>query len=183
MNKVLKTDPIPEANTRVADKIARTIPCPRSMNDVYSLGVSLQYSIGETFLEIAELNQGNKRNLFTQLALKQLDAKAEIENLANANLNRLLAFFYNNGGPVIEPPVTNEQVKEIQPFFNRIMSNFYNQLDDSVQLTSKGSMNVEELDKVINNVLIDMYSTMRKLYQADEIVTAFDELIRIRENI
>ncbi len=182
MNEVLKATQITEDYSQAADKFTRTVPCPRSMNDVYSLAVSLQYCIGDTFLELAELNQGSQKDLYTQLALKQLDAKAEIEKLANANLNRLLSFFYNNGGPIIEPPVTNEQARDIQPFFNRIMYNFYDQLDSIVELTSNDSKSEIDLEKLTNTYIVNMYSTMSKLFRADEIITAFDELIRIRDN-
>lgn len=183
VNEVLKAKPMLKVHTRAAEKFSRKIPCPRNINDVYSLGVSLQYCIGETFLEMAELTQGSQKNLCTQLALKQLDAKAEMEKLANANLNRLLSFFYNNGGPIILSPVSDDQAKEIQPFFNRIMSNFFDQLDGSVQRTLRDSMDVDELNQVINKILVDMYTTMKKLYQADEMVTAFNQMIKIRENI
>jgi len=154
-------------------------PCPRSADEVYSLGVSLQYYIGDIYLELEALTQGEQRLQYQNLALSQLTVKQEIEKLANENLNRLLWYFYNHGGPVIEAPVTEKMAKEIQPFFNRIAVNFLNQLDVLVRLASKGNMSPSELESTINDGIIDMYATMSMLFNTDEIKDAFSELIEI----
>jgi len=154
-------------------------PCPRSADEVYSFGVSLQYYIGDIYLELEALTQGEQRLYYKNLALSQLNVKQEIEKLANENLNRLLWYFYNNGGPIIEAPVTDNMAKEIQPFFNRIAVNFMNQLDVLVRLASKGNMSPSEMESTINEGIIDMYTTMGMLFNTDEIQDSFNELIEI----
>lgn len=177
---VPKTRRTRNCRTKAVDELINFGSCPCSVDEVYSLGISLQYYIGDIYLDL-EATQGPQKFLYKKLALNQLDIKEEIAKLANANLNQLLCYFYNNGGPIIEAPVSEEMAKEIQPFFNRIAVNFMNQLDVIVSMASKGNMDPSELESAINNNIIAMYTTMRKLFQVDEIENAFNELISIRK--
>lgn len=158
-------------------------PCPRSVDQIYSLGVRIQYHIGDVYLELERVNQGTAKSQYKTLALRQLDGKGEIEKLANINLNRLLSYFYNNGGPVIEPPVSEELVQEVRPFYVRLSENFLKQLDFIVNLASKGRMNVSEIEDTINHSVAELYLTLTMLYPQDEMKKAFSDLIRVRENI
>ncbi|MDD3364832.1 MAG: hypothetical protein PHZ03_07625 [Syntrophomonas sp.] len=167
--------------SKTSDELVNLELCPRSVDDVYSLGVRLQYYIGAIYLELDAMNQGSKQIPYTSLALRQLEGKEEIEKLVNDNLNRLLWYFYNNGGPIIEAPVSEQVAKELQPFFNRIMANFLNQLDVMVNMTFNGDISAIDLDDSINNNIIAMYTVIAKLFKLDEIKNAFNDLISIRK--
>ncbi|MEA4926226.1 MAG: hypothetical protein VB084_13060 [Syntrophomonadaceae bacterium] len=158
-------------------------PCPRSVDQVYSLGVRIQYHIGEIYLELERLNQGNAKSHYKALALRQLDGKDEIEKLANINLNHLLTYFYNNGGPIIEPPVSEEMVQEMRPFYIRLSENFLKQMDFIVNLASKGRMTITEIESTIDHSVSELYLTMSMLFPIEEIKDAFNDLIMVRKNI
>lgn len=158
-------------------------PCPCSVDQVYSLGINIQYYVGDIYLELGRRNQEPDKNQYKSLAMKQLDGKNAIEKLANINLTRLLSYFYNNGGPIIEPPLSEEMARDIQPFFTRISSNFMEQLDVIVDMVSKTSLSAHELEHMISGNVIDMYTTMSMLFPIDEIKDAFNDLIGVQEKI
>lgn len=168
-------------SNRTSDELVNLEPCPRSVDDVYSLGVRIQYYIGAVYLELDGMSKGSKQTVYTALALKQLEGKEEIEKLVNENLNRLLGWFYNNGGAIIEPPVSEQLAKELQPFFNRVMANFLYQLDVLMKMTAKGDISASDLDESINNNIIALYTVLCKLFKDEEIKDAFNELIGIRK--
>ena len=88
--------------------------CPRSADEAYSMGVKMQGFIGGIMAEnISEAGSREER----EAVKRQLAIKNRIRQLADFNLNQLLDYFYNNGGPVIEPPVSEHTAKDIQPFF------------------------------------------------------------------
>jgi hypothetical protein len=150
----------------------------RSVDEVYSLGLSLQNYLGDTYLALETMNKAYKN-----LALGELNANEEIRKLANVNLNQLLTYFYNNGGTIIEAPVSEQTAKEIRPFFNRIVVNFLEQLDFAVSAAAKGNISAEELKEVINNNVIELYTTMTTLFPVKEIQTTFTKLINIRKTV
>ncbi len=150
----------------------------RSVDEVYSWGLSLQNYLGDTYLALDAMNKAYKN-----LALGELNANEEIRRLANANLNQLLTYFYNNGGTIIEAPVSEQTAKEIRPFFNRIVINFLEQLDFAVSTAAKGNISAEELKEAINNNVIELYTTMTTLFPVKEIQTAFTKLINIRKTV
>jgi hypothetical protein len=170
-------------NTRSENVLVDLGPCPRSVDQVYSLGVRIQYHIGDIYLELERVNQGTAKSQYKKLALMQLDGKAEIEKLANINLNQLLSYFYNNGGPIIEPPVSEEMAQEVRPFYIRLSENFLKQLDFIVNLASKGRMTVSEIEDTINHSVAELYLTLTMLFPQDEMKKAFNDLIRVRTNI
>lgn len=151
---------------------------PRSVDEVYSLGISLQNYLGDTYLALGAMNKA-----YNNLVLGELNANEEIQRLANANLNQLLTYFYHNGGPIIEAPVSEQTAKEIRPFFNRIVINFLGQLDFVLSVAAKGNISAEELKEVIDNNVIQLYTTMTILFPVKEIQTAFTKLINIRKTI
>lgn len=158
-------------------------PCPCSVDQVYSLGVRIQYYVGDIYLELERVNQGALKNQYKKLALRQLDGKNEVEKLANLNLNRLLTYFYNNGGPIIDSPVSEQMAREISPFYIRITTNFLKQLDLIVGMASKGNFTVNELERMVNNLVTEMYITISMLFPMEEMKDAFDDLTGVRESI
>lgn len=153
---------------------------PRSVDEVYSLGISLQNYLEDTYLALDAMNKA-----YNNLALGEQNANEEIRRLANVNLNQLLTYFYNNGGLIIEAqePVSEQTAKEIRPFFNRIVINFLDQLDIVVSVAAKGNISAEELKELINNNVIKLYTTMTILFPVKEIQTAFTKLINIRKTV
>lgn len=157
--------------------------CPRSADQVYSLGINVQYCIGDVYLELSSLNQEPAKSQYKNMAMRQLDGKNEIEKLANINLNRLLTYFYNNGGQVIEPPLNDEMARQIKPFFSRMADNFIKQLNIIAGMAAKNNLSGCELEHTLNETIIDMYNTMSMFFPVDEIRNAFSDLIEVRENI
>jgi len=168
--------------TLAAYELAKSVPCPRRVNDVYSLGANLQYSIRAKYLEIADLDQENTRVTCTKLALKQMEIKKAIEKAGKHQLNLLIQYFYEHGGPVIEDPVSEQMVKDINPFFNRLMDNFLKSLDEAADRTARGEMSVSEMETDVNHNIINMFSALGNLFMVDEMRNAFHELVEIRES-
>ncbi len=162
--------------------VTQPVPCPRSMNDVYSTGINLQYYIGDIYLQLAEVSQGELKKQYKKMAVAELETKQKIGEVNNARLNELLYHFYNSGGAIIEPPLSSKQSKAIQPFYNRIMDTFTKQVESSLVLAANGSINPDKLKSMINYDIIEMYTNMSKLFKVDEIVKAFSILITIRQN-
>ena len=167
-------------HTKAAYELANSIPCPRSANDVYSIGVSMQYCIRAKYIELDNLQRSDDKTYLEGQAAKQLAIKSEIEKLAKFNLNYVLKEFYDHGGPIMEDPVSEQMVKEIQPFFNRIMSNFLQSLDAIVHQTDLGKLSVEEMVTDVNRKICEMYNSLGSMFQIVEIKGAFSDLIEIR---
>lgn len=167
--------------TKAAYELANSHPCPRSASDVYSLGVSFQYCIEAKYNEIDSLKRNIDKTCLADLAAKQLAIKTGIEKQAKYNLNMLLQKFYDDGGPIMEDLVTEEMAKNIQPFFNRITINFLKSLDETVNQTAIGNLSVREMDAEINHQIIELYSTLGRMFQVTEVENAFTDLIKIRQ--
>lgn len=167
---------------RTSSKAIETLidlgPSPRSVDEVYSLGTKFQYYLGDVYLAL-NAQQGSTKNFYKEQAMKQLDIKKEIRSLANDNLNQLLGYFYDNGGPIIEPPVSEAMAKEMQPFFNRIAANTLNQI--SLAIDDANVIKAENLVKMINIAIVDMYTAMSKLFKTNkEVSEAFNNLAVLR---
>lgn len=161
-----------QSNSTIANELLNLYSCPRSAEEVYSIGIKLQYLIGDMYLK-----HGNSNKELKSLAIKQLDRKAEIQKLANINLNEKLNYFYNNGGPIIEPPVSERQAKEINVFFNRIVANYLVQMDVIISKAAAGNDSMNELEGKINKIVIRLLTDLANLYHNDEIRQAFKEMI------
>lgn len=169
---------IKQNNSTISTELLNSISCPRSVEEVYSIGIKLQYLIGDIYLSLANSSKGSLKNTYKAMAIKQLDRKVEIQKLANAHLNEKLMYFYNNGGPIIEPPVSERQAKSINGFFNRIAGNHLNQLDVIIS-KAEGFDGINELEGEINEIIIHMFTDLANLYQDDDIKLAFKEMICI----
>ncbi len=161
-------------HTKAAYEMASSLPCPQSVNDVYNLGISLQYCIRAKYLEIAEL-MNDKAYLIDQGA-QQLIIKSKIEKLAAYKLNIQLNKFYEQGGPIMEEPVTKEMVKQIQPFFNRIVSRFLQSLDETSSRFLTKELSVEKMTAEVKKQIAETYTTLGKMFPDNEIESAFAEL-------
>jgi O-phosphoseryl-tRNA(Cys) synthetase len=167
--------------TQAAYELAKSIPCPRCTSDVYSLGVSLQYCIRAKYMEIADSSHMAFKTVCADQVVKQMNIKKEIEKVGNQKLNLLIQYFYEHGGPIMEDPVSEQIVKEIKPFFNRLMRNYINSLDEVAEKALRGKIGASELVTTINHDIINMYSAMGNLFMVDEMREAFNDLIDIRE--
>lgn len=158
------------------------LTCPCRLDEVYSFGVSLHHRIAEIYSELAAVNQGAAKMLYTSMAVKQLYGNKEIEKLIKINVNNLLFNFYNNGGLVVEDLVSEQLVSEVESFFTRIMISFWEQVDIVADMTFRGKMNANELEIAIENCIISMYTAIGKLFQVEEIKKAFNDLIELRKS-
>jgi hypothetical protein len=171
--------PIKRSYSATPTEQINPISCPCSVEEVYSIGIKLQYLTGDMYLKYANTSKGFPKDSLKALAIKQLDRKAEIQKLANLNLNEKLAYFYNNGGPIIEPPVSVRQAKEINGFFNRIVANYLNQMDVIISKATKVNDSFNELEVEINKIIIRMLTDLANLYHDDDIRLAFKEMISL----
>ncbi len=149
--------------------------CPHTTEDVYSIGIKLQYLIGDMYLDYENGSDKATRIVLKELALKQLNKKNEIQKLADMDLNNKLTYFYENGGPIIEPPVSEKRAKEINGFFNRIAENYLKNIE--VQISKANESNVQELEGNVNQIIVRMLTDLANLYIENEIRMAFKELI------
>jgi hypothetical protein len=163
--------------SKTAYQLTSSLSCPQSAYDVYNLGISLHYCIRIKYLELEGVCT-DKAFLVDQ-SWQQLTIKNKIEKLAAFKLNVQLEKFYDEGGPFMEDPVSKQTVKEIQPFFNRIMNLFFQSLDEITHQASTGELSVEEMADEVKDQTIETYDTMGRLFQAKEIENAFADLIRI----
>jgi len=165
--------------TKAAYETARSVVCPRSASDVFSLGICLQYCIRAKYLELAELNRGEVKVEYQQLAGQHLQEKNAMQKLAKLELNRLLAYYYDHGGPVMEAPVTEQQVKEINPFFNRIVTLFLDQLDDLFASAYNREISPRELDLAVRHQAAELHDQVARLIPVEEIKDALSELTEV----
>ena len=166
----------PGLDVKVFGTLGKIGQCPRNVNDVYSLGTTLQHYIESRYLELASLNQWTDKDLCKDLAEKQLEGKRQVDVLRLANLNQLLIYFYDNGGPIIEDPVPEQETRMIMPFFNRIMINFEKHIHAVLMSAIKGKTPSGNLEACVNGVLISTYSAISDLYQDTTMQNAFMEL-------
>ncbi|MGS0763482.1 hypothetical protein [Syntrophomonas curvata] len=159
-----------------------SVTCPRCTEEVYSLGAELKDYLGQSYLDLGGRVREAQKNMLKKLATRYFENKKEITNLINADLNRDLAYFYENGGPIIEPPVTEQNIKDIEPFFYKAMANFFSQLDAMAYIVGKGEMSVTELERETYQYITGLFNIMGRLYQNPEVRKAFNELIRIEMN-
>lgn len=174
------TTPLGSVYSRAVEDFAKGISCPRCECDVYSIGISLEYFVGSVFMAMADADKLAPKADYTHLAMRQLDRKEKIVAINNDKLNQMLQYFYDNGGPIIEPPVDEQKASKIMPRFNSLINAFFDRMDVLVHESFTGKINVSEMDNEINTFVLEMYTTMKALYREYELRNAFDELIRIR---
>ncbi len=153
--------------------------CPRSIDEVYSMGIKVVNFIGNIYGEMAA-KHCDDRSLQGEIN-RQLVFKNRIQQLADHNLNQLLDYFYSNGGPIIEPPVSEQTAKEIQPFFSRITVNALTQI---AALTDRNqAVSPAEASEVISAVTVNTYEGISRLYAGSpEVKAAFEELMQLHKN-
>ena len=166
-----------------ANELAQSTPCPRNVNDVYSLGVNLQYCIGTRYRELADMTRNENETACIKLAEKQMEIKRRIDKAASHHLNILIQYFYEHGGPVIEDPISEDMVKEINPFYNRLMNNFLESLDEVTEKVRSGEMSIGEMETTVNRELISMFGALGNLFGVNEMRKAFHDLVEIRESV
>jgi hypothetical protein len=159
------------------EKYNRAVTCPRTALDVYSFSLVLYDYLIRNFTDLASQIKG--RDMFSDLIARYDRQKKEVNELINAELNCSLAWFYENGGAVIEPPVSELELKDIQPFFNKTLANFYSQLDAMIYVMGQGKMTVAELEEETHNYVAGLFTILRRFYQEAEVSQAFNELILI----
>lgn len=169
--------------TKAAYELVNSIPVPRSVDDVYSIGSNLQYCIRAKYSELADVSGKNMKAQFTDLAVRQLKIKKEIDKAANYNLNTLLHYFYQNGGPIMEDPVNETMAKDLRPFFTRLTGNFLTSLDQVADDAYMGKMSAAEMETAVNNSISSLYGTAAQLFPVDVMQKAFLELAEIERTV
>ncbi len=168
--------------TKAAYEMAYSHPCPRSVHDVCSLGASLQYCIRAKYIEITGSMPSKDKTFLMEQAARQLTIKTNIEKLAKYDLNVLVKKFYDDGGPIIEDPVSEQMVMDINPFFNRIISSFLQSLDEITYQTAIGKLSVEKMAADVEDQICQMYNTLARMFQIEEMERAYIDLIEIRQS-
>lgn len=169
-------------HTKAAYEVAISQPCPRSVQDVYALGVNLQYCIRAKYKELNDLLPGRDNDFLLHEEIRQLSIKAEIEKQAKYKLNALLGEFYEHGGPIMEEPVSQQMAKDMQPFFNRHVSNFLRRLDELSRQAAQGQMEAEDMAAAVEKQLKDSYTALAEMFRNVEMASAFADLMDIRQS-
>ena len=151
--------------------------CPCSVQEVYTLAISLQYYIGNLYLEIADISHEPQKTLYTNLAMRQLETKNDLQRICNDYLNELMYRFYKAGGPIIDDRLSELQLKDIQAFYKRILTNLLLHFDLLVDMSFNGSLSIEQMLTEISDYTFHTYTTLGKLYSDNKIQRAFNELI------
>jgi len=166
------------SNSALTSEHTYSFTCPHTTEDVYSMGIKLLYLIGDMYLDYANGSDKAIKNILKELALKQLNKKTEIQKLADMDLNNKLTYFYENGGPIIEPPVSEKRAKEINGFFNRIADNYLKNIEEQISKVNVDN-NAKELEGNVNQIIVRMLTDLANLYFENEIRMAFKELINL----
>lgn len=161
------------------DALLKQIMPPRTTEEVYTLGIKLQYLIGDMYLTTSNASKGQVRSILKELALKQLARKTEIEKLAKIDLNEKLTFFYNHGGPIMLPPVSEQQAKEMYGFFMKIAANYLNQMDIVLRTAAEDPDSLNKVDERINEIRVRLLTDLAKMYHQSEIRMAFKEMFSL----
>ncbi len=164
-----------DSNSALSTEPKYSFSCPHTTEDVYSIGIKLLYLIGDMYLDYANGSDKAIKSLLKELALKQLNKKTEIQKLADADLNNKLTYFYENGGPVMEPPVSEKRAKEVNGFFNRIVDNYLKNIEE--QISKVNEDNAQKLEDNVNQIIVRMLTDLANLYFENEIRMAFKEMI------
>ncbi len=165
----------PVTNKKAFGTLIKIEQCPRNVSHVYALGVRLQNYIVDRYLELAATQQCMGASC-EALAGQRLESKKQIESMANHHLNQLLTYFYDNGGPVIEDPVSEQEARLILPFFSRIMTNFEKHLHSILIKAVAQKISSDQLQASINGMLVSTYSAISDLYQNQDMQSAFMDL-------
>ena len=142
----------------------------------------LEYFVGSVFVALAEMDRNVSGSEYTRLAMMQLERKEKIVAVNNNKLNQMLQYFYDNGGPIIEPPVDEQKAARIAPRFNAIINEFCDRMDVLVNESSSGRMGAREMEKETNAAVLEVYTASKALYREYELRNAFDDLLRFRTN-
>ncbi len=172
--------PLGTAYTRAVEDFAKAVVCPRCEYDVYAIGISLEYFVGSVYMALAEKDRDVSSSEYTHLAMMQLERKEKIVAVNNNKLNQMLQYFYDNGGPIIEPPVDEQKAARIAPRFNAIINEFCNRMDVLVNEASAGRMGAREMEKETNAAVLEVYSAIKALYREYELRNACEDLLRFR---
>lgn len=172
--------PLGSTYSRAVEDFSKAISCPRSECDVYAIGIGLEYFVGSVFMALADVEKIAAKSEYTQLAMRQLDRKERIVAVNNDKLNQMIQYFYDHGGPVIEPPVDEQRTDKITPRFNTLINEFFNRMDVLVSEAYADRTDVDEIENEIDASVLKMYTTMKGLYREYELRNAFDEIISIR---
>lgn len=174
--------PLGSAYARAVEDFIKSVSCPRCEYDVYAIGISLEYFVGSVFVALAEMDRNVSGSEYTRLAMMQLERKEKIVAVNNNKLNQMLQYFYDNGGPIIEPPVDEQKAARIAPRFNAIINEFCDRMDVLVNESSSGRMGAREMEKETNAAVLEVYTASKALYREYELRNAFDDLLRFRTN-
>ena len=101
-----------------------------------------------------------------------------MQGLSKNCLNCSLAYFYAKGGPIIEPPISEQYLKKINPSFNRKIAKFFGQLNAILNIFAQAS-NTEKAERELNNSIVELFAQLSYLYQDAKIIEAFGDLIRV----
>lgn len=166
----------------VTNQSVNTLNCPRNAAEVYYFGMFLQDSLSHIYEDLG-IAGGLAQSIRNQIDANCKTCKDEIQTLIKTYLNQRLGYFYINRGPVMQAPVSDDDVQDIQPFFNKITSNFYDQLETMAYIASKGNMNANELKMESSNYIIGLLNILERLYSVDEVKEAFEDLIEVERNL
>ncbi len=158
------------------ETITSPLSCPRYAIDVYLLGLFIEDYLVNTLTELTYRKPRN--NNFTTLVKSHMIRRDKMQGLSKNCLNCSLAYFYANGGPIIEPPISEQYLKKVNPSFNRKIAKFFGQLNAILNIFAQAS-NTEKAERELNNSIVELFAQLSYLYRDAEIIEAFADLIRV----
>lgn len=158
------------------ETITRPLSCPRNAIDVYLLGVFIEDYLVNTLTELA--NKKPRNNNFITLVKSHVIRRDKMRELSKNCLNCSLAYFYANGGPIIEPPISEQYLIKVNPSFNRKIAKFSDQLNAILNIFARAN-NTEKAERELTNSIVELLARLNNLYQDAEIIEAFADLIRV----
>lgn len=161
----------------VNEIVSNPVSCPRCDMDVYFLGIFIEDYLVNTLMESARYNR-NPHNIFENLAENHMTRRDKMRELANSCINRSLVYFYAEGGPIIEPPISEQYIMKVTPSFNKIIVKFFGYLNTTLDIISKVN-NTGRIERDLTQYIIEMFAKLSCLYQEAEINEAFADLIRV----
>jgi hypothetical protein len=136
----------------------KTLPCPRCVNDVYAFDTWLHYYLGDIYHNLSRKSRGKSKEQYIEMELRELEGEKEVLDLINNALNRWMNHIDNKGS-----------LKALN-------------INDALSAALYGLISATELANSVNCSVIEMYQDMKSLFEAEELTSAFKNLINLRKS-
>ncbi|MGI6422426.1 MAG: hypothetical protein ACOX0N_09555 [Syntrophomonadaceae bacterium] len=159
----------------------KTLPCPRCVNDVYAFDTWLHYYLGDIYHNLSRKSRGKSKEQYIEMELRELEGEKEVLDLINNALNRWMNHI-DNKGSLKALSLSREQYQLLSESFDRVRDKFLCDINDALSAALYGLISATELANSVNCSVIEMYQDMKSLFEAEELTSAFKNLINLRKS-